>query len=144
MWERDGVTDAITHVLDQARRAKGDALFVIGEAGLGKTSLLELARRGAGPDFWIGTSVGDPAKAVEPFRFLRAAIGEIDEIDEVDDPHDLTGSPDRVTPFTRCFAGSSGWIVPRCSSSTTAIGRTRTLSTSSCSSANGSRQRPSR
>ena len=102
MWERDGVTDAITHVLDQARRSKGEALFVIGEAGLGKTSLLELARRSAGPDFWIGTSVGDPAKTVEPFRFVRAAIGEIGEIDEVDevgDPHDMTGSPDRVTPF---------------------------------------------
>ena len=66
MWERDGVTDAIIHVLDQARRSKGEALFVIGEAGLGKTSLLELARRSAGPDFWIGTSVGDPAKTVEP------------------------------------------------------------------------------
>ena len=47
MWERDGVTDAITHVLDQARRSKGEALFVIGEnvGGLMHQFITALQRR---------------------------------------------------------------------------------------------------
>ena len=41
--ERDSTLDSIHQLLDGAAAGRGGALFVIGEAGLGKTSLLDLA-----------------------------------------------------------------------------------------------------
>src|SRR5438874_11584203 len=97
MWERDGVMGAIDHALERARSARGDALFVIGEAGLGKSSLLELARHRAGADFRTGTGVGYPTEAIEPFGLVWAAIDSIDGSSPLALQPGGTSSPDRVT-----------------------------------------------
>ncbi|HEX6475771.1 MAG TPA: AAA family ATPase [Acidimicrobiales bacterium] len=93
IWERDEATAAIARVLEGARKGCGGSLFVVGEAGLGKSALLELARDYAGADVRIGARTGEPGEAIEPFAFLRAAM---DEIDDVARPGG-TVPPDRVT-----------------------------------------------
>jgi DNA-binding CsgD family transcriptional regulator len=92
IWERDGATAAIAHLLEEARKGRGDSLFIVGEAGLGKSALLDLARENAGHDVRIGARVGEPGEAVEPFGFVRGAMDEIDDARPGD-----TASPDRVS-----------------------------------------------
>ena len=54
MWEREAVLDATRHLLDSARAGRGGTLLVVGEAGLGKTSVLEHARQLAGGEVRVG------------------------------------------------------------------------------------------
>ncbi|HWC39625.1 MAG TPA: AAA family ATPase, partial [Acidimicrobiales bacterium] len=108
MWERDGATEAISHLLDGVRSGDGGSLFLIGEAGMGKSSLLELARGRAATDFRIGASVGDRSESMAPLGLIGAAI---DQLENDDRSHAGRGSfagttpagglfsPDRVTPF---------------------------------------------
>ena len=46
MVERDAVLAAVRGLIGEALEGRGGALFVVGEAGLGKTTVLEL--RGGG------------------------------------------------------------------------------------------------
>ncbi len=79
MWERDRVAEAICHILDRAKSAHGDALFIVGEAGLSKSFLLEMARADAGADLRIGESVGDRSESMAPFGLLGAAIDQLQD-----------------------------------------------------------------
>ncbi len=49
-------------------------MFVTGEAGLGKTSVLEEAVRIAGPDFRVGLGRADPMETLVPFGLLGQVI----------------------------------------------------------------------
>src|SRR4051812_23312733 len=48
LWEREEVSDAIRACADGARTGTGGAVFVLGDAGLGKTAVLNEARVNAG------------------------------------------------------------------------------------------------
>ena len=75
MWEREAVTAATARLLRRVRvEGQGGALFVIGEAGLGKTAVLEQAVRLAGPDFKIGFACGDPMESMLAFGLLSQSI----------------------------------------------------------------------
>jgi DNA-binding CsgD family transcriptional regulator len=74
IWERDGVTEAMSRALDRAADGSGESLYIIGQAGLGKSSLLTVARRLAGSEFLVGTEVGDQSEATEPFGLVGSAI----------------------------------------------------------------------
>jgi hypothetical protein len=72
--ERDAPLDAIRQLLARAATGRGGALFVIGEAGLGKTSVLAWAVDAARGVFRIGTGRADVAEAILPFGILEQAL----------------------------------------------------------------------
>jgi ATP/maltotriose-dependent transcriptional regulator MalT len=73
LFEREGVLAAIALVLERARAGQGQALFVIGEAGLGKTSVLETAREQAA-GFAIGVGRGQAMEATLHFGIMSEAL----------------------------------------------------------------------
>src|SRR5258708_7203123 len=64
---------AIALVLERARAGQGQALFVIGEAGLGKTSVLETAREQAA-GFAVGVGRGQAIEATLHFGIVSEAL----------------------------------------------------------------------
>ena len=76
MTERGGVMVAVERLLAHASESRGGALFVIGAAGLGKTTVLEeaiaVARqlRQSFPNFRL------------PYYTLVAALGQVSNVDE--------------------------------------------------------------
>src|SRR5207244_3326595 len=74
MKEREGVTAALRGQLDRSRAGGGTTLFVVGEAGMGKTAVLEDARAAARQDFRIASARGDPMESSLPFGFMAQAI----------------------------------------------------------------------
>jgi DNA-binding CsgD family transcriptional regulator len=74
MFERDDVLAAIAGLLARAREGAGGALFVVGEPGLGKTSVLRQARRLAGSAFLTGAAAGDPMETAMPFGLAIEAL----------------------------------------------------------------------
>ncbi|HEY3701205.1 MAG TPA: hypothetical protein VGL32_03010, partial [Acidimicrobiales bacterium] len=77
--ERDGAAAPTAQLLERVRAGYGDSLFIVAEAPLGKSAVLDMARQSAGSDIRIGAKVAEPGDATEPFGFLRAAIDEIDD-----------------------------------------------------------------
>ncbi len=77
IWEREGPLSAIGRLLDGARSGHGGSLFIIGEAGLGKTTLVDQARALAGSAFRVGVGRGDAAESTLPFGILDQALGPL-------------------------------------------------------------------
>lgn len=77
LLEREQVLAAQERVLDDARAGSGGALFVVAEAGLGKTSVLERAVAGAGADFEVGQGRGDEMERMLPFGLLGQALDSL-------------------------------------------------------------------
>ncbi|NDU72345.1 AAA family ATPase [Actinomadura sp. DSM 109109] len=77
--ERD--LQAIRGVLDRAGDGHGGALLVAGDAGVGRTSLLEAAVRGAGPGSRVLGTTGVPGETGVPYaglhRLLHPLAGEV-------------------------------------------------------------------
>ena len=45
LWEREAVSDAIAGLLERTAAGGAGALFILGDPGLGKTTLVDRARR---------------------------------------------------------------------------------------------------
>ena len=75
--EREAATAAVLVTLDNARHGRGALLFLVGEAGLGKTTMLEQARLLAGSDFVVGAGRGDAIEATLPFGVLSQALDDL-------------------------------------------------------------------
>jgi DNA-binding CsgD family transcriptional regulator len=106
--ERETAQAAVTRLISGARAGRGGALFVVGEAGLGKTTILDQARRLACPDVRIGWGCGDIMEASLPFGLFAAVL------DTVNGPHyllDPPGTPPRGgdVQATR-FGGMLRWL----------------------------------
>ncbi|HEY2052408.1 MAG TPA: LuxR C-terminal-related transcriptional regulator [Solirubrobacterales bacterium] len=78
LLEREHALAAEQGVLDGARAGRGGALFVVAEAGLGKTSVLERAIELAAADFEVGHGHGDEMERMLPFGLLGHALGALD------------------------------------------------------------------
>ncbi|MDQ1749879.1 MAG: hypothetical protein QOE71_935, partial [Pseudonocardiales bacterium] len=74
MAERGDVLAAVERLLDNAYEGRGGALFVLGPAGLGKTTVLEHAITVAKPRFAVGVGRGDLVEAVLPFGLIGQAL----------------------------------------------------------------------
>jgi DNA-binding CsgD family transcriptional regulator len=74
IWERDGALGAIERLLSGARVGGGPSLFIVGEAGLGKTTMLERAKQAAAGHFRISTGRGDAAESSLPFGIIDQAL----------------------------------------------------------------------
>jgi DNA-binding CsgD family transcriptional regulator len=77
VWEREAATAAIEATLADARAGRGSALFLVAEAGLGKTTMLDRARALAGTGIAIGIGHGDLAEATLPFGILSQALDDL-------------------------------------------------------------------
>jgi DNA-binding CsgD family transcriptional regulator/Tfp pilus assembly protein PilF len=78
LLEREMVLAAIADLLGQLRAGRGGALFVVGEAGLGKTSCLDQALIWADPMVRVGVGRGDVMEASLPFGVFTAALNAVD------------------------------------------------------------------
>ena len=78
MWQREAVLEATGRLLDSAGEGRGGTLLVVGEAGLGKTSILDHARRLAAGRARVGAGRGDPMESALPFGLVSQALGVLD------------------------------------------------------------------
>lgn len=78
LWERESQLHAAWTLLDGARDGNGGALFLLGEAGMGKTAVLEDVCRRAGEDMLVATGRCDPMEVSLPYGLLfqiQASLG---------------------------------------------------------------------
>ena len=92
MLEREMTRTAVSNLISGARAGHGGALFVAGEAGLGKTRILDEARKLACPDLRIGWARGDVTETSLPFGLVATAL------DAVDGPRDLLDAKASLGP----------------------------------------------
>lgn len=74
MWARESLVDGIERLLDVVQHGSGGALFVVGEAGLGKTTALNQARHMAGPGVRMGAGRGHHTECRLSFGLLAEAV----------------------------------------------------------------------
>lgn len=74
LLEREGVVAAIADLAEGLRAGRGGALFLVGEAGLGKTTCLAQAAVLAGPAVQVGSGRGDVMEASLPFGVFTSAL----------------------------------------------------------------------
>ena len=78
LLERHDVTAAVSQLVSQVAAGGAGALFMVGEAGLGKTSLVERAcRLAAAAGLAVGTGRGHPMETGLPFGLLAEALGGV-------------------------------------------------------------------
>src|SRR5919204_2906760 len=67
IWEREGTLEAIDRLLSEAAEGRGSGLFIIGEAGLGKTTMLEHAANVGRERFQVSLGRGGVAESTLPY-----------------------------------------------------------------------------
>lgn len=77
LLEREAALMTIDHALSSAHDGQGTAAFIVGEAGLGKTSLLDRSRTLAAGRFDVAVGRGDAAEATLPFGILSQALAHL-------------------------------------------------------------------
>ena len=95
LWDREFALAAVRSLLDDVTAGHGRSLFIVGEAGLGKTSILDRAcDRARAAEMACGVGRGDAMEAALPFAVLGqvftrlggAAVFEADraQLDQAD------------------------------------------------------------
>ncbi len=101
LCERDGVSEIVAELLGSARAGRGGVLFVEGEAGLGKSSILETARQGAQPDLRTGLGHGDAMEVSVPFGVLDQALATLGGPTLAAGPRAATARPEQLYRLLR-------------------------------------------
>lgn len=83
VWERESVAEAVDRLLARTRSGSGGALFVLGGAGLGKTTCLRHAGAVAAPDHVVGLGRGDVMESALPFGLVSQAFEVLEDPDLV-------------------------------------------------------------
>ena len=128
MVERDAVMAAVRGLIGDALEGRGGALLLAGEAGLGKTTVLEHAVAIARGRFKIGIGRVDVAEAALPFGQISQALEVLlGGPAGLTDPADRGSAPAPADYFTPSWPACA-WPPPsHCSSRlTTRTGLTRT------------------
>ncbi len=77
LLERDGVTEAVAGLVGAVGAGQAGALFVVGEAGLGKTAMLDGGRAlAAAAGLRVGFGRGHPMEGALPFGVLAQVLDE--------------------------------------------------------------------
>jgi ATP/maltotriose-dependent transcriptional regulator MalT len=74
LWEREAALGAIEHLLSEACEGRGRSLFIVAEAGLGKTTMLERASAAGREQFRISIGRADAAESSLPFGVIDQAL----------------------------------------------------------------------
>ena len=93
--EREVAQAAVRVLLDNALGGHGGALFLLGEAGLGKSALLEYAVELAAGGMMVGAGRADVAEAALPFGLVGQAL------EPLLGPETLAPTPDRDQAYER-------------------------------------------
>ncbi len=103
LLERDDVVASVDQLTADVAAGRSVALYVLGEAGLGKTSALEYAReRAAAAGLTVGLGRGHPMETGLPFGLLAQALDAVGARGLLDDDQRLPASPnDRAATFFR-------------------------------------------
>ncbi len=96
--ERDAALAAVTATVEATRRGEYSVLFLIGEAGLGKTSLVTRARAAAG-GLALGWAEGVAAETALPFGLLSQALAPLRELEALPG---LGSAEARASLYQRC------------------------------------------
>lgn len=100
LFEREAAIGAIATTLDAVRRGGASALFIRGEPGLGKTSLIVGARRSAS-GLLVGWGEGASETAL-PFGLLGKVLGPLGALSELETVSDLASGEARASVYYRC------------------------------------------
>jgi DNA-binding CsgD family transcriptional regulator len=103
LLERERVLAAIERRLDQAAGGRGGALLLVGEAGLGKTTMLEAAIEQGGRRFRVGVGRADALEARLPFGILAQALSRLLDDDVARELFELSDEDGVDTPAPRRF-----------------------------------------
>jgi ATP/maltotriose-dependent transcriptional regulator MalT len=94
LLERDSVQAAVAGLVRGARSGRAGALFVVGEAGIGKTAVLDHARALAGEHgFRVGAGHGEAMEATLPFGLMAQVLTGLGG-DALDGPGVVPAGPD--------------------------------------------------
>ena len=110
LQEREQCLEAIEQVLDSAANGDGAVLGLVGEAGLGKTTLLARSvRRAEALGFRAGSARGESAESTLPYGLLQQAATSLG------DPRRFEGlaASSPVEPNARRFYATSKWLEER-------------------------------
>ena len=103
LWERDRTLDTAAARIDAARDGRGGTVFVQGDGGIGKTSVLHEVVQRTGADITVAGARCDPMEAALPFGLLlqlvHATGGDDDQVWSA--TADLGGADARSATFTR-------------------------------------------
>lgn len=77
MVERDAAIQAVRRLVEEAAVGRGRGLFVVGEAGQGKTAVVEHAVNLVGGRFRVGVGQADVAEAALPFGLVDQAVEQL-------------------------------------------------------------------
>ena len=83
LWERDQQLNAAAACIAAARDGLGGALFVFGEAGLGKTAVLDEVCRQAGDDLLVARGRCDPMETSLAFGVLSQVMHDLGAADDL-------------------------------------------------------------
>ena len=109
LWERESALAACARALDGARAGRGSVLFIVAEAGLGKTSVLGDSVELAAADFEVGSGRGEEMEQMLPFGLLGQALDSLDV--RLFDRGDATAEPavEPSAPYLRVI----NWVQAR-------------------------------
>jgi DNA-binding CsgD family transcriptional regulator len=77
LWEREAALAALSTLVEGARSGRGGTVFLVGEGGLGKTTLLDWAVDGAS-GMRMGRAYATAAEASLPFGLVGMALAGLD------------------------------------------------------------------
>ena len=80
LYEREAVVAAVRQLLDAAAAGRGGTVFVVGPAGLGKTSVLQAAAAEARGRFDVRMGGGDAVEAALPHGLIGQVLGGEDTL----------------------------------------------------------------
>ena len=101
LWERRAATNAVADLLAAARVGRGAVLFVEGEAGIGKSSVLDSTLVMSQPDFQVGVGRGDAMETSLPFGMLDQALIDLGRPALASGSHVATARPEQLYRLLR-------------------------------------------
>ena len=108
LLERETALEAITGALSSAEAGRGQAVFVEGGGGIGKTALLEVGQRAAEMSgFRVAIGTGSPMERDLPFGLVDQALLDLCGA-EVEQLAELEASGDPAVRFFRTFRWVAG------------------------------------
>jgi DNA-binding CsgD family transcriptional regulator len=111
LWERGAVSEIVAQLITSTRAGRGGVLFVEGEAGLGKTSILDSARHLAEPDLRVGLGQGDAMEMSLPFGVLDQALAALGGPGLATGPHSASTRPEQLYRLLRWFESVEPGVV---------------------------------
>jgi len=109
--EREVAVDAVAGLLASTRTGRGGLLFVEGDAGLGKSSILQTAFELARPDLVVGVGRADSMESSLPFGVLDQALSAIGGPDLLTRADGSIGRPEQLYRLLRWLDGAEEGVV---------------------------------